>query len=57
MGYILSEAEGIDFEGLHGELRRESFVIYTDYGEDRIELLYSDLPKLVKLIQIIEDNH
>lgn len=37
-------------EGLHVETRRESVVIYTDFGDQRVEIPYRNLDELETLI-------
>lgn len=51
MGLLLESVEG-----LHAEARRESFVIYTDFGRERIELEWSKLPALVDLALALRER-
>jgi hypothetical protein len=46
MGLILNDNN----KGLHAEARRESFVLYTDMGEDSIELAWELLDELELLV-------
>lgn len=46
MGRILEDQN----QGIHVEMRRESFVIYTDLGKQRIELPYRNLQELEGLL-------
>lgn len=51
MGYIVTSADIPDEHGPpHLELRRESFVLYTDFGEERLELDNSTFPQLKRLV-------
>ncbi len=52
MGFILESEDDI-----HGESRRESFVIYTDYGEDRIELEWDKLDAMIRMAQKLKARH
>ncbi len=52
MGYILSQSEGASAR-IHAERRRESFVLYTDHGQDRIELPWELLPELIQSAQAL----
>ena len=45
MGFI------IDGDGLHGEAKWKSFAIYTDFGDQRIELSWEKLPELRRVLQ------
>ena len=58
MGYVISSADGKDWEGApHGEYRAvESFIIRDDSGGS-IELYHSDFLNLKKLIRILERIH
>lgn len=48
MGMILSDHD----KGIHAEARRESFVLYDDFGDTfSVELLWSDLPELSYLVK------
>jgi phage host-nuclease inhibitor protein Gam len=50
MGMILKTPRG---SKLHAEVRRESFVVYTDHGDQRIEVEYDQLPHLEELCRQI----
>ena len=51
MGMIMNTPDGSD---VHAEARRESFTLYTDFGHERIELLWKDLPHLKTLLADLE---
>lgn len=49
---------GCIYEGktFHLETRRESFVLYTNFGEERLELLYQDIGQLEEFIKIAKNR-
>lgn len=52
MGLVLDDSE----RGLHVEARRESFVIFSDYGKESIELEYNMLAELESLLSQIPNR-
>lgn len=46
MGFILPDKN----QGIHVETRQQSFVIFTDFGNTRIELPYRNLNELIDLL-------
>ncbi len=55
MGYILSSSEGVGSK-VHAESKRESFVLYTDFGDDSIELDWELLPQLIQSAQALQKH-
>lgn len=54
MGLIVDDND----KGVHGELRRESFVIYSDFGEDwRAEIDLRLLDELIYVLGQIKAAH
>ena len=51
MGFIVDEPDG---SKIHGEARRESFVVYTDWGDTRVELDWSEFNNLKYIIAELE---
>lgn len=43
-------------EGLHAEARRESFTLYTDHGDDRIELKWDYFDKIPLLLDRLREH-
>ena len=60
MGYCISEGDfpttGLAAGEVDAEARRESFVLVDD-DDGRIELLYTDIPRLKQLIAFIEERY
>lgn len=54
MGMILDIRDG---EKVHAESRRQSFVLFTDFGEDRIELTWDYLDDLIAAAQALKAHH
>lgn len=52
MGLILDDND----KGVHAEMRRESFVLFSDFGDDRIELGYDKLDELKLLVDKIVEK-
>jgi|GEM_PF-3330035 len=50
MGMILDLKNG----EIHAEARSESFVIFTDFGEDRIELLWVQMAAVKEAVRALE---
>lgn len=46
MGLIVDD----NGHGFHGELRRESFVLFTDFGKERIELLWAQFEEVEHVV-------
>lgn len=53
MGFIIKD----NGKGVHAEARRESFVIFTDHGDKRIELSWNQLEELKLLLQRLEEHN
>ena len=53
MGYI-HDTTNPKFCGLHLETRRESFVIYTAHGDERIELDYNQFSGLLEIAKLVQ---
>ena len=51
MGFIVDEP---DNSKIHGEARRESFCVYTDFGDDHIELDWSEFDNLKYIVAELE---
>lgn len=52
MGYILNKSEGAS-ERVHAEARSESFVLYTAFGVDRMELPWPFLADVIQSAQAL----
>ena len=52
MGFIHEDP----IEGVHIESRRESLILFTDYGHESIELEYEKWEKIIPAIKEILEN-
>lgn len=48
MGMILEDSDN----GIHCEKRRESIVLLSDYGQERIEMSFDQARKAIKLLTV-----
>lgn len=57
MGFLVSEVnfpDGLPEGETHCEARRESFSLYTDFGEQSLEVSYSEIPRLRAYLDFLE---
>lgn len=57
MGYLVSDSDfpdGLPPGETHLETRRESFALYTDFGDQSLEVAYSEIARLRAYLDFAE---